>query len=400
MQFFNSTYRKRPFFGFVLILFIVLSSSAYGQKTDSITPIKIDSILKKKKVLTKSNREKLIAYDGYDGPFVINDTLLYNVSLKNELNQITNFNRDSIPVFVDNKGKDSFTISIISEHDEPEYEYDLPKKMLIISDIEGNFNAFFSFLFSNNVIDKDFNWVYGKGHLVLNGDFVDRGKHVTQVLWLIYKLEQQAELQDGKVHFILGNHEILNFNGDHRYNRGKTIKAAKDISQLERKTEALRFLYSKNSEIGKWLSTKNVIEKIGDYIFTHAGLSPDILKYDLDLKNINKLVREKYYKIGEIKEKTQRFLYSSKGPFWYRGLAKEKLSQKELNAVLEHFESKKIIIGHTPVDSIVSKYNGKLIMTDIYHGYKKFSGKTFGLLVENGVEFIVDDTSVKIPLNN
>jgi hypothetical protein len=33
----------------------------------------------------------------------------------------------------------------------------------------------------------------------LNGDFVDRGENVTQVLWLIYKIENQAQKQGGKL---------------------------------------------------------------------------------------------------------------------------------------------------------------------------------------------------------
>lgn len=400
MQLLFSTYRNQPFFGLILILLLVLNGNSYAQKSENIKPIKKDSILKKEKTAKHTKREKTIAYNGNDGPFIINDTLLYRISAENKLKKTSTFNKDSITVYVDNADKDSFSISLISDYDEPDYEYDLPEKMIIVSDIEGNFNAFSSFLFSNKVIDKNFNWIYGEGHLVLNGDFVDRGKNVTQVLWLIYKLEQQAEALDGKVHFILGNHEILNFNGDHRYNRGKTIKAAKDISQLESKKDALRFLYSKNSELGKWLSTKNVIEKIGDYIFAHAGLSPETLKYDLDLKDINKQVRKKYYRLGEIKDKTQLFLYSSKGPFWYRGLAREKIKQTELDALLEHFEAKKIIIGHTPVDSISTKYNGKLIMTDVYHSYQKSSGKSFGLLIEKGIEFVVDDTCIRKPLGN
>jgi len=50
--------------------------------------------------------------------------------------------------------------------------------------------------------------------LVLVGDCVDRGQEVTQVLWLIYKLEIAAKNKGGSVHFVLGNHEIMNFQGN------------------------------------------------------------------------------------------------------------------------------------------------------------------------------------------
>jgi hypothetical protein len=52
-------------------------------------------------------------------------------------------------------------------------------KMLILSDIEGNFGAFRKLLQANHVIDDNFNWTFEKNHLVLIGDFVDRGTMVT-----------------------------------------------------------------------------------------------------------------------------------------------------------------------------------------------------------------------------
>ncbi|WAC03282.1 hypothetical protein N7U66_06875 [Lacinutrix neustonica] len=60
--------------------------------------------------------------------------------------------------------------------------------MVVISDIEGNYEAFASFLFANKIMDENHNWIFGTGHLVLVGDFVDRGKNVTQVLGLFTSL--------------------------------------------------------------------------------------------------------------------------------------------------------------------------------------------------------------------
>lgn len=48
-------------------------------------------------------------------------------------------------------------------------------KQLAISDIEGTFSAFRKLLQGNNVIDDNFNWTFGDGHLVLTGDFLIGG---------------------------------------------------------------------------------------------------------------------------------------------------------------------------------------------------------------------------------
>jgi hypothetical protein len=97
-------------------------------------------------------------------------------------------------------------------------------KMLILSDIEGNFAAFRKLLQANHVIDDNFNWTFEKNHLVLIGDFVDRGTMVTEVLWLIYSLEEKASAAGGYVHYILGNHEIMNMSNDLRYVQDRYIR--------------------------------------------------------------------------------------------------------------------------------------------------------------------------------
>jgi len=345
--------------------------------------------------------KKTIRFDGLDGPYLINDTI-YRVTQKNVLIR-EKANVDSLLVKVDNISKDEFYVKIRSEYKVSPSVYPEPQKIITISDIEGKYNAFASFLISNHVMDTNHNWIFGSGHLVLLGDFVDRGKNVTQVLWLIYKLEHQAILEGGQVHFILGNHEVLNFHGDHRYNRGKYIKVAQEISGNEDKVKAIQLMYSKNSELGKWLATKNVIEKIGTNIFVHAGLSIDILKYGLSLEKTNDKVRSGYFKKEVKEDDVLKFLYGSKGPFWYRGLVMNRPSYRkakalELSEILGFYGSKKIIVGHTVVDDICTGYEGKVIMIDVPHGNSKFSGKTKGLLIENGLHYKVDDIDLKSAL--
>ncbi|RKN78737.1 metallophosphoesterase [Ulvibacterium marinum] len=352
--------------------------------------------------LVSQQQPKSIQLEGQDGPYLINDTL-YEVSRENKLVKTIQYDLDSIGVSVANQSVDEFFVSIRPKYAIPKSNYEFPEKLIAISDIEGKFDAFAGFLQCNQIIDENFNWIFDKGHLVLVGDFVDRGKNVTQVLWLIYKLEQQAELKGGKVHFVLGNHEVMNFHGDHRYNQGKYLKVAQEISGKQNNTEALKYLYSEKSEIAKWLATKNVIEKIGDYLFVHGGLSSEILNYQLNLKEINHQVRSTHHREDYEKDSVTQFLYSSKGPFWYRGLIGQKPEatakvQSEIDQVLLYYKAEKMVLGHTVVDSVSKGYKGKIIRIDVSHGYQKFSGETKGLLIEKGIEYIVDDLGNKTRL--
>ncbi|MDO1499729.1 metallophosphoesterase [Winogradskyella maritima] len=357
---------------------------------------------KKKSSIT--NKGKSLQLNGKDGPYIIGDTL-FVVTAENKLIGTPRFRRDSLVVRVDNSHDDEFYLTLHKDYEVPKSVHKESEKMIVISDIEGNFNAFSSFLYANKVIDEEHNWIYGNGKLVLVGDFVDRGKNVTQVLWLIYNLDHQAKKAGGMVHFILGNHEVMNFHGDFRYNLGKYIRVAQDISRQGDEKEAIKYLYSKNSELGKWLASKNIIEKIGDYLFVHAGLSPELLAFKLSLKDINAKVRKQYFGFEDNLDKSTQFLYGRLGPFWYRGLVTStkrysQIDEDQLDDLLDYYDAKKIVIGHTVVKTISSDFDGKIIRTDVKHGDKKFSGKTQGLLIEDGDEYIVDAKGSKTELED
>jgi hypothetical protein len=117
-------------------------------------------------------------------------------------------------------------------------------------------------------MDSAYNWIFGDGHLVLTGDFFDRGDQVTEVLWLIYSLEDKAKAVGGYVHFVLGNHEIMNLSGDLRYLHPKYVQNTVLLNE-----DYMGSLYGESSEIGRWLRTKNIVEKVGTILFAHAGIS-------------------------------------------------------------------------------------------------------------------------------
>jgi len=252
-----------------------------------------------------------------------------------------------------------------------------PEKLFVLSDIEGNFAAFRKLLQSNKIIDDNLKWIFGKGHLVFAGDMFDRGNQVTECLWLVYMLEEKAKTAGGYVHFILGNHEIMNLQGDHRYVEDKY----KENAKLMGKT--LVQLYNEDSELGRWLRTKNIVEKIGDMLFTHGGISAEMSKLKISIADINQLARPNYAnRQDDYKDVNTNVIMSSKvGPFWYRGYydPKSKITETGVDSILREFDVKHIVTGHTIVaDTISIHYGGKVINTDTKHA----SGKSEALLIE------------------
>jgi len=308
---------------------------------------------------------------------------------------------------VDNEDRDAFLVPIMRQIKAPKSTYKQPKKLLAISDIEGNFNAFYSLLISNEVMDTQYNWTYGEGHLVLIGDFMDRGDNVTQVLWLVYKLEQAAKKHGGMVHFILGNHEVLNLEGKTNYVDKKYTQLAKRFARKLDNTEAYLDLMADNQELVRWMKSKNAIEKIGNTLFVHAGISQELISAKFGIGQINHIIRNRLLNgpsPNELDKMDEDFMFASHGPLWYRGLAVpyrrmyQKSTPKEVKRALRHFRVDHIAIGHTIAQEVSLDFEGGVIRTDVKHGLNKGSDHSQALLIENDQLFRVNAKGEKTEL--
>lgn len=278
----------------------------------------------------------------------------------------------------------SFNINLSPNFDSPKSLYNDGEQILALSDIESGFKTFRDYLMSNKIVDENLNWSFGKGHLVLVGDFVDRGMSTTQVLWFIYKLEQEAKEQGGHVHFIIGNHELYNLQGKYKSASFKYYGVASILGKQH------HHLFDNNSFIGRWMASKNTIEMINGNLFTHGGIHPDIVQYDLTLDDINRISRDNYRKPFFPKPKDsadQLILSNRKGLCWYRGYFNDELTQNEIDNTLNKFNAKAVIVGHTPQWTVKSLYNNKVFAIDVKHpkDYKDNwpKKKSEGLLIKN-----------------
>ncbi len=347
--------------------------------------------------------------DGVDGPYIFGPKS-YFITADNEMIEKNTGNSGLILVNTGLKEFPSFTVSLRSSYAIETYEYTMPEKLIAVSDMEGNLTGFYSFLLANKVIDKRGNWSFGEGALVLNGDFFDRGTQVTPLLWFIYHLENQALQNGGKVHFILGNHEIKNLNGDASDGAFKYIEVAKRISGEKQWDKAILYLYGEKSEIGKWLRSKNIVEKIGPHLFVHGGLNKLHLQERFSLQEMNNIARKYMGKNPssdpEMNKRDEIITNTINSPYWDRrlnldwkikwtyklnGIKAEATTEKDLNQILNFYGAEKIIIGHSIVGDISTGYNNKVIKIDVRHGEALSSGNTRGLLIQHNSYYKIDD---------
>ena len=236
------------------------------------------------------------------------------------------------------------------------------KNIIAISDIHGQHDTFVKLLKNYNIIDSKYNWIFGTGHLVIVGDILDRGSKVTESLWLMYKLEQQAKKLGGKVHFLLGNHELMILNNDTRYVNEKYIATAKLMGTTYSQ------LFTDSTFLGKWLHSKPIIITINDILFVHAGISPDFLNYGFTIEKTNRIFYNQI--IGKswetiLPNSSLSFMMRNKGPIWYRGYFESPyITDSQVNSILRYFKTNHIVVGHTSFPNIVPLFNNKIIGID------------------------------------
>ena len=235
------------------------------------------------------------------------------------------------------------------------------KNIAALSDIHGQYDLAVALLKNNKVIDKNLNWNYGKGHLVIVGDIFDRGNKVNEMLWLVYHLEDQARKKGGKVHFLLGNHEYMVLHQDVRYinEKYKTTTSLLNLPYDE--------LYSNKTVLGRWLRSKPTIIKINNSVFVHGGISKDFLaQREFNIEAINEVMRKSIDRT-KIEMKSTTFYdeyYGKKSLIWYRGYFNDHLQDTEISDILQHVNSDHIVVGHCSNEEVVQLFDGKIYGVD------------------------------------
>jgi hypothetical protein len=258
----------------------------------------------------------------------------------------------------------TFRVPITLAVTTPPSTYTVAAPVVAVSDIESGFVAFRQFVVDHGIADAQFNWRFGAGHLVLVGDFVDRGASTTQVLWAAYKLEQMAARAGGMVHYIVGNHEIKSLQGNYQSSNEKYLHIAGILGKRQDE------LFGDHSLLGRWIASKNVVEVIDSVAFVHGGLHPDVARLALPLEQINRLVREGYRVpyYTPVRQSPESFLRSvSTGPAWYRGYFKEQVTANAVAASLASIGARKVVVGHTLQRSVNTQFDGLVVAIDVPH---------------------------------
>ncbi len=404
----NDTLHKAVILGDIDLVKTLLEQGADPNQKDNIGWTPLDYAKKRNKpaigkVLTENGAVTFhkVLPDMTEGPHIriYNADTIEVISLKNEM--ATNRSTLSSELVAVSDLPDTFDGVVIDPNDidfntqiaPVSRTYSGVRKIFVVGDVHGQYDRVYSLLRANEIIDANGNWSWGKGHLVFVGDIFDRGSGVTEALWMIFSLEKQAELAGGKVHMVLGNHELMIFNEDLRYitNDYYALSDNLGLSYSE--------LFNRNTLLGQWLRQKPLMIKINGYLFVHAGISPEMYEKQIGMDQMNSVAWQ-YLNGMEDTTNTElrKYLFGGSGPQWYRGYVNEGrrgdfIDAVTLGRILDFYGADKFIIGHTEVDNVTSFYSRKVIDVNIPKANDQIIEQ--GLLIKGRKFLILDNNGTK-----
>jgi len=234
-----------------------------------------------------------------------------------------------------------------------------PARILALSDLHGEFPRLRDLLVAQGVVNDTLHWRFGSGHLVVVGDTVDRGGQVTECLWFLRALQDQARAAGGRVHVLLGNHEHMVLKGDWRYVHPRYRQATQGLPSLAEQ-------FSEASELGRWIRERPLMLRLGRFLFVHGGPGPAFREAGLSLARSNASIRKALVS-GE-RDEAATFLLGGKGPLWYRGLvpgaSAQDMDPETLDTLLKQLEVRHFVVGHTSLKQVSSFHEGRVYAID------------------------------------
>jgi hypothetical protein len=327
---------------------------------------------------------------------------------------------------------------------------DVPR-VVAISDVHGAYDAMVRTLQNADVLGDDLLWSGGATHLVVTGDLLDRGPDSRQAMDLVMRLEEEAVAAGGRVHLLLGNHEVMNLVGDLRYVAAAEYAAfAEDDDEGAPEADdaeadkalptgflAHRRAFAADGQYGAWLLGKPLIVVVNDTAFVHGGLSPRVA--ELGLEGINgdmkaRLVEyvtqmgvlieagvikhtDDYYErpeklaalpadksrpaelqaaIDTVVRLSDDAIHDSDSPLWYRGnvACSPLIAIDQLSAALERIGAMRVVIGHTPTPArgVLQRLDGRVIEIDTGMLNNYYGGKGHALIIEGDTLSVVSES--------
>lgn len=220
-------------------------------------------------------------------------------------------------------------------------------RVVSVPDLHGDDERATTILAAAGLIDpKTQAWIGGNATLVQTGDIVDRGDHGKRIYELFFRLASEAPTSGGRVINLLGNHEVMNLDGDFRY------VSKSDVNEFG----------GAGARAAAWATGGWLREKVqsfqaavvaGNVLFVHAGLLPRFLGKQ-GLQGLNEDMSAAISSLGRAPRSSGvAALLGDDGPVWTRHFALDAEASvcKDARDVLWRVGAVRMVMGHTIQES-------------------------------------------------
>jgi hypothetical protein len=276
------------------------------------------------------------------------------------------------------------------------------ERVVAIGDVHGGYERFQAILRAAGLIDAGRRWTGGRAIFVQTGDVLDRGADSRQVLDLLRRLEGEAARAGGRVHALLGNHEVMRMMGDYRYvsegeyaafrssrsedlrdrffellvddqktkAAGTTFEEAAFRERLVKEIPLgfveMQQAFGRNGDYGRWLRERDVMVIVNGLAFIHGGPSPSVAP--LGCAQINARAKDELGRLTlNDPAASTSLIAGAEGPLWYRGLAGDSApTPQEVDSIFSALDIRAVVIGHTPnADGRIGvRHDGRVLTID------------------------------------
>lgn len=223
----------------------------------------------------------------------------------------------------------TLALSALWAHAQEDGRYTEVPRVVALADVHGAYGALTDLLEATGLVDGELAWTGGEAHLVSLGDLMDRGSESRAVMDLLIRLQSEAAAAGGRVHVVLGNHELMNLIGDLRYVSSAEYAAFADeepagarqtayarfAAQADTGTGEIELLsafeeryppgyfghraaFAPEGRYGSWLLSLPALVIVNETVFVHGGLSELVARMGME---VNRTVHEKLRRYFELR---------------------------------------------------------------------------------------------------
>lgn len=262
-------------------------------------------------------------------------------------------------------------------------------RIVAIGDVHGNFDAFRQIVLGLELVDEALQWRAADTILVQIGDVCDRGEESRQVYECLMRWQADAERFGSAVHFLLGNHEVMEMFG---FDRDASLEEIQGYAVTPESPGYLEHhaAFAPGGWLHEWLINQRGMLSVGPVVFGHGDLPVSF--QNRTVEEINREIIDDVRKGAPRRTVTADSLPDSlfsedASLIWCRQSRDSEAYSWAIQSFLRLNHAAVYVCGHTPSveGRFTVKTDGRYLCIDTAMGFENRGiGRRSALVIEDG----------------